>query len=231
LLWYWICIENLFTKEFGNVSNWLLESKVHETPFKISLEILPRMRTIYLAYHIGWNVYNKVNSVVSKIMRLPNDSLKLPQSLLEKANLLREHGKKIYLANFIKALPEIKKYIKSELLLDQINDISMFYSEKEYTVKMLDEKIKNAKSEVVMLYRMRNKIVHNANYDNFLLPYFLSSANQFAGDLLNRVLELYYKEGILRLEEIMLRIFSEYDILRAKLNEQGPSCLFRKDIF
>lgn len=231
LLWYWICIENLFTKEFGNVSNWLLESKMREKPFEISLEILPRKRTISLAYHIGWNVYNKVNSVVSKIMRLPNDSLKLPQSLIEKANLSRAHGKKINLSNFIKALPEIKKYIKGELLLDQINDVSMFYSEKEYTVKVLNEEIKDAKSEVVMLYRMRNKIVHNANYDNFLLPYFISSANQFSGDLLNRVLELHYKEGILRLEEIMLRIFSEYDILRAKLNEQGPSCLFRKDIF
>lgn len=75
-----------------------------------------------------------------------------------------------------------------------------------------------------MIYRFRNLIVHNAHFDNTLLPYYVWKVKQFSGNLIRSIIK--HLDVNKSLTEIILEIHYKREHLIAEL-ERGKFEMFK----
>ena len=83
------------------------------------------------------------------------------------------------------------KAVDRAIIREKIEDTLGFYADTTFAKKLIESYLKEIKNDVLLLYRYRNKIVHNAHYDNTILPYYVEKIRRYAGDLLRTVIERY----------------------------------------
>lgn len=77
----------------------------------------------------------------------------------------------IKLSNFINTIPEIVNNSSNLVMNDIMNQTYDFYNNHESAQKLLNKKMDDLRNELLMLYRQRNQIVHNAIYDKTLVEF------------------------------------------------------------
>lgn len=177
LLWYWITMESLLRKD-KDTPNMIMTSDTRETSISIALELLPFIRSKNIAYQKGWVLRRRI------YYSLKARSITITPALLIKADL-QDGPRTIHLEPFVDSIPEIVKGLSNVLLIDQLNEVYRFYTDSNYALESLEKERKMAREEVLLIYRMRNKIVHNAEYETSMLPYTISSALLFSHNLLS----------------------------------------------
>ncbi|KAF2508738.1 hypothetical protein EYY60_16595 [Flavobacterium zhairuonense] len=216
MLNYWIAIENLFNLEYNikkDILNDEKKGKIH-----LIQEIISSAQIFKYAYDYGWEVYRHYESQVKSF----NKKIHFPQELIIKANLNQNFGENIYLEKFIICLPEIKTYEKDLFMLQKIENTISFYSDSKLTKKNIEENIKLIKEDVLMIYRFRNLIVHNAHFDNALLPYFVWKVRDYSGNLIRQLIKVL-SENDIELANTMINFFLRkecflHDLDTGKLN-------------
>ncbi|WP_299390623.1 HEPN domain-containing protein [uncultured Gelidibacter sp.] len=188
ILNYWIALETLCNMESNLIENILDKPRIGKA--HIVQEIVASREVYNFVYDYGWELYwyyrNK-NYYKSK----------LPHELIKKAQIKVEAGDEIYLKNFIDCLDEIKKHETNVFILDKINAASKFYEDLDYTKSIINQHISNIKTDILMIARIRNLIVHNAHYDNTLLPYYAWKAKSYCGGLLRKFINEFDEEKTL----------------------------------
>lgn len=176
ILNYWIALENLFnTKEDVKID--ILDNskqgKVH-----LIQEIVSARQVFTYVYDYGWELFWYYRN-----RRLKKN---FPKELVLKAQL---ESKEVYLKDFIDCLDEIKKYESNLFILDKINSVKLFYNDYGFAKSTINNHITNVKHDILMIYRLRNLIVHNAHYDNTLLPYYVWKVKTYCGGLLRKFIQ------------------------------------------
>lgn len=214
MLNYWIAIENLFNLEY-NILDDIIEKKQKK---KIDLiqEIISSIEAKYFYYSYGWEMFNHYkllakNDVVNK------SAINLPLEIIEKANLIVRAGEKNYLKKFIDSINDIVKYETNPFFIEKLKDVSQFYSNKDYAKKKIKEQIENIQNDILMIYRFRNLIVHNAHFDNSLLPYYVWKIKSYSNSLITKLMDDYKKDEK-ELSKLMLNIFIEKELFFSELN-------------
>lgn len=219
MLNYWIAIENLFnTKEDikEDIFNNTCKNK-----FSLIQEIIADEQIFKFVYEYGWELFyyfrNKVNSIMNKS--------NIPKILIQKGQLKPNVGTNIYLEKFIKILPELKKYENNLFILEKIDSVINFYSDSNFTKNIIMNHIEQVKIDVLMIYRFRNLIVHNAHFDNTLLPYFVWKTRTYCGGILRYFISSY-KDNI-KLSDIIFNIHINKEKFMLDF-EKGNVNLFEK---
>lgn len=217
LLNYWICLENLFnssrdlTLDIFNDNN--------KTKFHLIQEIISSHQIFNHIFNYGWELYHYFQKY--------NDPLginkKLPEELRKKAQLNRIVGERIYLAKFIECLPDLKTYEEDLFILDKIDSVISFYNGQENTKEIILDHKKQVKEDILMIYRMRNLIVHNAHYDNALLQYYIWKIRSYSGFLIRKFITKY--DDVNSFEDFLLEIFVSKEKLLLDL-DRGKVDLF-----
>jgi hypothetical protein len=151
------------------------------------------------------------NEVVNK------SAINLPPEIIEKANLIVRAGEKIYLKKFIDSINDIMKYETNPFFIEKLKDVSQFYSNKDYASQKIKEQIENIQNDILMIYRFRNLIVHNAHFDNSLLPYYVWKIKSYSNSLIRKLTDDYKKDEK-ELSKLMLNIFIEKEFFINELN-------------
>lgn len=126
----------------------------------------------------------------------------------------------------MKALCSILDYIPDGLLHDQIKEIDDFCRDAKVAKEVIASEIKAFKDDLVLLYRTRNKVVHNADYEDSMLPFYVGSIESYARALLNKVTaRKYYGTSHVG---VLVALYSEYDLIMNKL-DKATSCEFLFD--
>lgn len=214
MLNYWIAIENLFNLE-SDILNDIITKKQKK---KIDLiqEIISAIEIKDFFYDYGWEMFNHYkllakNDIVNK------STINLPAEIIEKANLIVRAGEKIYLKKFIDSINDIMKYETNPFFVERLKDVYQFYSNKDFTNKKINEQIENIQIDILMIYRFRNLIVHNAHFDNSLLPYYVWKIKSYSNSLIRKLMH-GYKKSEKELSKLMLNIFIEKEIFLNDLN-------------
>ncbi|MFA6150253.1 MAG: hypothetical protein WC716_02955 [Chitinophagaceae bacterium] len=179
ILNYWIAIENLFNTKV-NISLEILGDS-DKSNFEVIQSVIASEQILKHIFFNGWEFYHHYDNHTYLVDYIPED-------IKQKANLNVEEGKEIVLEKFINTLPQIIPYEKSFYLTEKMNELFNFYTNIEVTKEKIDRKTKLIKEEVLMIYRFRNLIVHNAHFDNTILPFFVWRARYYAGDLIRRII-------------------------------------------
>lgn len=175
LLNYWISLENLF----ANFKPDILDQNNNCTKFdQISL-FVSKFIAYRNIYHFGWEIYYYIDKLQRNIHRSFDcvySDLILPEKLIEEANLTPQNifdaPDKTYLYKFIDSIDEIIKINNKRPLANiLLNDIKQFYTDNKMAEKIIKDKESIISNELLLIYRLRNKIVHNANYNGNFLKY------------------------------------------------------------
>lgn len=222
LLWLWISIENLLNpaSSAGGPKPLLRTyGQEKETVISIAFDLLPRLRCLANAYDRGWALFDELDSMLS--FPPPLRIFTLPDELKKRAGF-NQKGEKIYLRNFVEAIPEILTHMPDTVLREHLQEAHEFYSNASQAIEVIEKERKAFRNDAVMLYRTRNKIVHSASVGDTTLPYYIRSASEFARELIRKSLVQFFHQNNKTLEGILAAIFSEYDLLLENIRKDGP---------
>ncbi|GGG95790.1 hypothetical protein GCM10011416_11820 [Polaribacter pacificus] len=184
ILNYWIAIESLFKKDKTVIDEVIKSNRKSE--IQLIQEIVSANKMFSFIYDYGWEVYyyysNSVQSVFNK------NPYGFSEELILKANLKTRFGEKIYLNKFVQHLGEINKLEKDIFKKQQNQKIIDFYSESTTSIKVIQNQISVIKNDILMIYRLRNLIVHNAHFNNALLPYYVWKAKNYTGSIIRELI-------------------------------------------
>jgi hypothetical protein len=199
ILNYWISIENLFNLE-RDINIDVLNDR-HKNKLQLIQETIASLQIFAFVYEFGWELYYYYYSIVNNPFVIESP---LPDVLVQKAQLKPNKNEKVYLKYFVDSLDEIRNYEKNLFIIDKINTIKEFYTNPSQTRKIVEEQILHVKNDVLMVYRFRNLIVHNAHFDNTLLPYYVWKIRNFAGKLIRKVIADFERD--IELPDIFIRL-------------------------
>ncbi|ACU07547.1 hypothetical protein FIC_01097 [Flavobacteriaceae bacterium 3519-10] len=188
LLNYWISIENIINSEFENIKN-DIQTK-NKKKIEIIQSIVSSNYIFNFIYEFGWEYYNHYSVIAHN--KLFNKT-GLPDNLIEKANLVTKEGEPIYLQKFVESLPEIKDFETNLFLKEKIENLIDFYNNNNYSATIIKQQIKSVEDDLLMTYRYRNLIVHNAHFDNAMLPYYIWKIKDYSGNLIRNLLYRFEK--------------------------------------
>ena len=222
MLNYWIAIENLFNLEFDIKNDILASSKKNK--IQLIQEVISSVQIFIFIYEYGWELYWHYNNIVDNRFFKHEKNI-FPADLILKANLNPKVGDGIHLIKFIENLPEIKNYETDLFLIQKIENVTEFYNKANFTKKIIESEIKLIENDILMIYRFRNLIVHNAHYDNALLPYLVWKIRDYAGDLIRNLI-YEYNENNSELSNLMIKSYLKKEKFMNDLND-GKVNLFK----
>ncbi|SEF52372.1 hypothetical protein SAMN04487919_101467 [Bacillus sp. ok061] len=208
LLNYWISMENLMDfKSSSEESRNIILNKGKETSYSLIKELVPCLEIMGYKNSVLQNLFYYVrnltysNGYSEKGIRR---GLKLPEELRKRCNLIHTEGK-VSLLPFLENLEEVSKCTDSKIIKDKIRFSYQFYTDRKFAENAIRERMQVVQDEILYIYRYRNKIVHNAHYDNALLPHIVSKAKEYANSLLLRVMYDYYISGEEEIKDIYIK--------------------------
>lgn len=201
LLNYWICIENIFTINI-DIPNSILDKNEQDSKFNRIFSIAPYLIFQIELINMYWEVYYYFNKNYIYTKNLKNYEDVLDE---KSAKILQFNSENINLLEFIKNY----ELLDNKYLLELNQDIYKKYleilnnsSHLQYYIK---EYIDSEKEILLLLYRYRNMVVHNAQYDITFIEFYIKQLELLATRLLKVITEEFYKnEGKISLENIII---------------------------
>lgn len=209
LLNYWIALERLFL-DFDTFT-----SKFERTCNFVQSILLERF-----IFQNGWNCYNIIDNLLRNKFLYKGSmisEIEIPKELQIKANIgpSLNYPTTIKLLDFIDSIPEIQTYSRNLVANDIMQNVHNFY----YNHKIANKEILNKKEEIrnvlLMIYRQRNQIVHNAKYDNTLIEYIIAQAQSVTTIVLSVLVNEINEHTSIKDVALDFYIRSEQDIYLA----------------
>lgn len=200
LLYHWIAIESLLKIKKENNFNITgnNDSLVLDVIKKITSSIL--VKEYFYQYCSDTYINISINT---------NDNPRkynIPQEIIKKAQLDMKGGDKIHIECFFKNIDEIKDSISDEIMKTKLTEIEEFYKDKE-GVKNREKVICD---DIILIYRVRNLIVHNAIYPKYLIQYYAHKVEFISGHIIRYILAMY-KNSKTDIEDILIEKALDYD--------------------
>lgn len=224
LLNYWIVMENLVTLD-SQIGNLVLPSNKNENKFSLVEELVPPIELIDFIGRISKDLYVYLHNSTNHSQTNSEETrhlLELPQENIE-ACFLQPHIDeiKVDMKEFIKNIPPLINLVPNKIIKDKIVFADKFYSDNEFAYHEIIERLEQTKHDLLLIYRYRNLIVHNARFDNTILPYYIEKAERFAGNILRTILYEYVMDNTKTHKKILLskKVNIERMLVRLTNNE------------
>lgn len=213
LLNYWISLERLFL-DFDTFS-----SKFERTMSFTRCFLLERF-----IFQKGWNCYNYINGLLTtKTMHKGQfcPEINIPKELQLKANIgeFLTYPINIELIKFLDAIPEIKLHSTNIVANNMMQNVYDFYKKHETARTEVMAKYDEIRNELLMIYRQRNQIVHNATYDKTLIEFNIAQIQSIVTMVIYDILHGLKNEPSLSNVIMDIYVKTEQDIYLATKDE------------
>ncbi|BAQ66969.1 hypothetical protein [Geminocystis sp. NIES-3709] len=227
ILWFWISLENLMND--GN-------NRSSENIFYYVSKYL----AIYQFYKFVWKHYGKLIDIRKKLVLKSfstNDrkDLKELDSILRLDEINTKDNQIIYsLKEFIENIDLIIDLIKAqfekeELLYYQLDYLRLIFNNPDNLKKLLDDFEHICKEKLLYVYRIRNKIVHNANTEeNTLSEYYSDFISQASTLTIIQFMTKRQNKNLKTTESILNDILYDFNKLKLDIEIQGITVLYEQ---
>lgn len=206
ILKFWSSIESLFDNNL----------KINDTNLKF--ETMQEVISSYMTYASRYLPLHKLYEDLALATNLyysnPKDRnkknfLKFPIKLLKKLHLYKVPSKPIPLLPLIKYNKDIQENLNDYYYLQKTIDIEKYFNDINYSSKKIKGIKYDYKMNMVMIYRLRNQIIHNALSNEITTDFYYSMLKKIANFFLNAVLDEYINNKSLSINDIILKIYSK----------------------
>lgn len=208
ILWHWISIENLFDIENSSA--------------KIIFDNAPYILTYNFLYHF---LRNEIHYL--RLLNFPFwDNCCVP----EKVQKLIDTFEGKTFGEIIEIIKEILELLdKNTFLYEKIDNLISIFTTKEKLLKFIEEFFEDIKQKIIILYKLRNKIVHEAHYEqNSIVQLYKNYA-----DTISTILLCFFVEQKLQGKTDLVEIINfakyEYEKFYHKIENNGISEFFKQD--
>ncbi|HWV99783.1 MAG TPA: hypothetical protein VNZ64_08845 [Candidatus Acidoferrum sp.] len=205
LLHYWIVMEKIFT--FSSSSAPLIKGNDKlETKILLISEFLSASVAFEFIYRLGWTLHNYLRNLVGSDLAgiLGQSRLILPREIAEKCYLQENFSGRVYLKQIVENLHELAQAVDKRLVKNRILYTERFYHDGSFAKKEIERVVARSREDVLLIYRYRNSIVHNAHYDPSLLQPFVEKAARLAQLALVMLIQERAKETLATVEQIFV---------------------------
>ncbi len=206
VLKFWSSIESLFDNNF----------KINNTDgkFETIREVISSYMTFSSRYLPLHRLYNELAIATNFNFGNPEHRstyslFKIPVKLLKKINLYEKTNKSFSLLPLVKYNKDIQKYLDDYYYLQKVIDVDKYFNDINYSSKKIKENKNNYETNILIIYRLRNQIIHNALSNEITTNFYYPVLKRMANFFLNEVLNEYINDKSLTINEIILKIYSK----------------------
>lgn len=213
LLYSWIAIESLLK------TNNLVREAINRD--NNSINTLSIIQEICSGIMLHNKFYNYAYNYYAYIIRntTHNDNyFDIPSNIIEKANLFHKERGKVLISQFFNNLKEIKDNVNSEILKYELEELDEFYSSKDHSYKY----IKEIKNDILLIYRLRNLISHNATYSKTQTKLYGYKARVLCGNLIQAIRHHCQKYSI-SVDDALVRLHTDHLQFMANIEQEMKS--------
>ncbi|MCR9206297.1 MAG: HEPN domain-containing protein, partial [Halobacteriovoraceae bacterium] len=162
----WIALEQLFVSD---------NKKDKSGTFEDIYKYLPYLCLRYHFFNYGWEIFRYFEWMANS-GSMSGNYLKISEALGEKSQIKRKKDRTEkfvthYLETFINSLPELIKEAPDPIFSEKAKNLFSFYTDKKEARKVFENMLSHYQSQIMLMYRYRNKIVHNAYYNDAFLEH------------------------------------------------------------
>lgn len=178
LLYYWIVIEKIFTFP-GSSAPLLKDSNKIESKIFLITELLSASYAYSFIFRIGWDLHSYlVTQAVNDQFRTHEKILNLSPAEIRACFLDETRTGTIHLKEFLESLPIVRDSTKKRIVQNKLDYTQRFYADANFAASEIEKTLEETRIDIILIYRYRNSIVHNAHYDpNLLKPFVEKAAN------------------------------------------------------
>lgn len=210
LLYSWIALESLL-KTNSNVQEAIIPEHGKRTTLSIIQEICSGVMLHNKFYTYAFNYY----SYIIRNTTHYDNYFDIPSDIIKKANLYRKERGTMIISYFFKHLNEIKDNVNSEILKYELDELEEFYS----SVDKQKEYISEIKNDLLLIYRLRNLISHNATYSRTQTKLYGYKARILCGNLIQAVRHHCQKYSI-SVDDALVRLHTDHLQFMANIEER-----------
>ncbi len=203
ILNYWICIENLFQVE-QKFPKSVLDIEENDKKYNIIVSLIPYFfarRNIPKLYWKYWEFfYSRVNTYSDGEFEL-----EIPKELSKKCQF--NQTQKINLFGFIDNIEELKTNLQNEVDIDNLEELKGILNNNEIAKKFLNDNEIKLKEMLLLIYRLRNMIVHNAHYNITFLDYYAKQIERIAAEALRVIIFVYLDTSKNSMYELIMDMY------------------------
>jgi len=197
LLFHWVAIESLLKTDDDVRYNITGDKDTKLIVQKIAASILVKRHFHKYWFNTYIDIYYKTQS---------DNYLDVPDDVIEKASLNMKVGDKVHSNKFFNHIKDIEENINDEILKTELHELDSFYKNIE-GVKNYEKEIFN---DIVLIYRLRNLIAHNAVYPQYLINIYANKAQNISGNIIRFLIEKY-RTSNRGLDDILIDLSKKHD--------------------
>ena len=212
LLFHWIAIESLLKSSEKTYQNIIIGKKdvsLLKVIQRISSSIM--LNKFFKEYYI--NMYNLLYFLTRHRDNYLNISIDLQNRIFPQNNEDKDYKK--YICNFLNCLEELEEDINDQLYKSKIRDLSLFYQND----KIIKEKEKEFSNDILLIYRLRNLIAHNAFFPKYMIKYYANKIEIISGSIIKLLIEKSQNTNW-DLDDILIDVSIKHEEFKSNINEK-----------
>lgn len=208
LLYSWFAIEGLL-KVDGKTKLEVLDNDKDANSLKVIQEFVASVtcKQYFHAYLRG--IYRDFIFMTSQ-----HNYYDITNEVIEKAGLNLKTGDNYRDGDFLNAMPDLIDCVNDDIVRDRLIRVQNFYQDD----KGLRRKASHLKDDLLMIYRLRNMIAHNAALSCVNIAFFAHEAIYIAQQVIWYVID--HLNGERTIEEIVLEAKLDYQVFLMNFNEE-----------
>ena len=210
LLYSWIAIESLL-KTNSNIQEAIIPEHGKRNTLSIIQEICSGIMLHNKFYTYAFNYY----SYIIRSTTHHDNYFDIPSDIIAKANLYRKERGEMIISQFFNYLQEIQNNVNSEILKYELDELDEFYS----SVDKLKTYISEIKNDLLLIYRLRNLISHNATYSKTQTKLYGYKARILCGNLIQAIRHHCQKYSI-SVGDALVRLHTDHLQFMANIEER-----------
>jgi len=220
ILWHWVALENLFDRKNSS-------DKTPNVIFKVASKLLAKQYMYSFAWKHFYKLKEKTDDESLMNMIYKDLQLKLPNDLKNDIGLNAKEGEPIYLIKLIENLKNIQTHLNNHLLFfEQLEYLYEIFTNKKRCLELIEKFEKIFFEKLVYIYRVRNKIVHNAHSEsNPIIDYYVDFITLVSATSINSFIQIRANLLLETNTDIINNIIYEYDKFKLELQEKGTNIL------
>ncbi len=200
LLFSWIALEGVLSIDSQTANMITQQTKSYKIDViqKICKSIL-----IPQVFYNSW--YNMYIRLYTSIFDYDN-FYDLSENAIKKTGLDKKVGEIINRADFINNITNFENDVNDEILKNELHHLNLLYRNQD-EIKEMSQKLYG---DILLIYRLRNLIVHNAVYPHNIIGIYARKALYICGKVLNN-LQFEYAQSSMDMKFLLLSISAKYD--------------------
>lgn len=212
LLFNWFAIESLL--KVSESEKTLLIPKN-----KDGKGIIPVIQEISCAVichdYFRYKVVDAYNDQVAKLT-MNDNYYDVSKEAISSAKLNLRGGDKFQKNDFLNNIDKVIESCNNELVKDDLRDVKVFYQDK----KPMDTLLNKLREDILMIYRLRNMLVHNASINDVTLSRYTKKASYISRTVIKHFVLLSSKHPEYSMFELMVDTIANHNVFMQNYDKE-----------